>query len=65
MNAQVKKAPAKNPTLQPVSFGAYPDEIERWKAEAKKVDRALSWWIRNRLLALESSNQEALVSEKA
>ncbi len=37
-----------------VSFGAYPDELDRWKAAAQELERPLSWWIRNRLLTAEA-----------
>ncbi|MBZ5662721.1 MAG: hypothetical protein LAO08_20155 [Acidobacteriia bacterium] len=67
MNAQARKsvssnrAKRKEVTQIPVSFGALPEEIERWKAAAKEADRPLSWWIRNRLLALDAQ-ERALVS---
>jgi hypothetical protein len=31
------------------TFPASPEDIARWKAAARELDRPLSWWIRNRL----------------
>lgn len=47
----------------PVSFGAYPDELERWKAAAEAEDRPLSWWIRNRLIAADARDEELAAHE--
>lgn len=48
----------KNSILIPVSFMALPEEIKRWEEAAKRVDRTRSWWIRNRLLAMDSQDEE-------
>lgn len=63
MNAQVKRSlpkAKKEVTQVPVSFGAYPEEIERWKAAAREVDRPLSYWIRNRLLSMDERDAAAV-----
>jgi hypothetical protein len=59
VNAQVKKQaqkPGKTSKQVTVTFGAYPEEVERWKAAADKVDRPLSWWIRNSLRSLDGAD---------
>ena len=55
------------PVQKPLSFGAFPDEIERWREKARRADRTLSWWIRNRLLLSEAQDDETAtrMSERA
>lgn len=68
MIAQVKKRMSRTQSGSrqiPVSFGAYPEEIVRWKAAADKADRPLSWWIRNRLLSLDNAEQQQTAEETA
>jgi hypothetical protein len=63
MNTEAKRSrsadqPKSNskPAQVSVTFGAYPEEIERWKRAAQAEERALSWWIRKRLLELETQD---------
>jgi hypothetical protein len=51
-----KKASRAKGNQQPVSFGAYPDEIARWKKAAG--DCPLSKWIRRRLLAADARDEQ-------
>lgn len=44
----------KKPVQIPVSFGAYPAELRRWRQAARAAARPLSWWIRHRLLDMEA-----------
>jgi len=53
----------KNPKAQTVSFGAYPEEIERWKSKAKDAQRTMSWWIRSRLLAMDAIDENGRHAE--
>lgn len=39
--------------LRPVSFAAYPEEIDRWRKAADAANRTFAWWIRNLLLNAE------------
>jgi hypothetical protein len=43
------------------SIGAYPDEIERWKAKAAADNRPLSVWIRMRLMECDARDEELAV----
>ncbi len=42
----------------PISFGAYPEEIARWRVLARADRRPLSQWIRIRLLAADAQDEE-------
>lgn len=48
------------------SFGAYPDELARWKKRAREANRSFSAWIRVRLLEADARDEElaARVSER-
>jgi hypothetical protein len=55
---QRKQSRARNAKQIPVSFGAYPEELERWKKAAEEADRPLAWWIRSRLLAMDARDDQ-------
>lgn len=67
VNAQVKskKKPRPNGKQKPVSFGAYEDKIQRWTKAAEAMDRPLGWYIRFRLDAMDTLDDQAAAQEKA
>lgn len=58
--AKLKKKAQTNGKQKPISFGAYPDQLERWTKAAKAMDRPLGWWIRYRLEQMDTLDQQAL-----
>lgn len=57
---KVKKAARepKNGRLVIVSFGAMPEDLDRWTRAAKAIDRSLAWYLRSRLLAADARDDE-------